>query len=373
MDPLEYLKSFPPYKNSAFRSLCKRGIFFLNIVWARIWRLSKPLWVILVTNNGCNLSCSYCYGCYGESRKDVKDFTTEELIRIIDELWSIGTRNLTVHGGESLLRKDIGLLLNYMKHKGFYVSLNTNGYFVPQMIEELKVVDCICVSLDGKEENNDKHRGKGCFKKAVEAMKVIVDNRIPLVVHATLTRDNMNDIEYLAGLTEKMGGRLQFSILYNADKFSRSDLVMNDRQTRWVLGEILRIKEKGYPIYYSSRTLKAALDWPYPHDEKFYVCAGEKLPDSYKTRIRCLHGVLKYYLDADGKVFTCWRHARADAPNIRQAGIKKAFQICRNNNTCHYCAFLSNNEHNALFGLIPDSTFDMIKLQVQDSSKIKKH
>jgi len=372
MDPIEFLKSIPPYKNSAFRSLCKRANFFLHIIWARVWRLTTPLWVILVTNNGCNLSCSYCYGCYGDSRKGIKDFTTEELIRIIDELWSIGTRNLTVHGGESLLRKDIGLLLNYMKHKGFYVSMNTNGYLVPAMIEQLKVIDCICVSLDGREENNDKHRGKGCFKKAVEAMKVIVDNQVPLVVHATLTRDNMHDMEYLADLTRKMKGRLQFSILYNADRFEKSEAVMNDSEMRRVLAEILRIKAKGYPIYYSYRTLRAGLDWPYSYDKKFYVSAGEKLPASYKTRIRCRHGVLKYYLDADGKVYTCWRHSRADAPNIHQVGVRKAIDECRGRNNCHYCPFLSNNEHNALFGLIPDSTLEMVKLQIQDSTKINK-
>lgn len=368
MDAITFLKTIPAYKNSAFRSLCKRAQFFANILFCRVLRINRPLWVILVTNNGCNLSCSYCYGCYGESRK-VQDYSTQELIDIIDELWLLGTRNLTVHGGESLLRKDIGLLFNYMKHKGFYVSLNTNGTFVPQMIDQLRCIDCICVSLDGRQEINDKHRGKGSYTMAVEAMKVIVKNNIPLVIHATLTRDNMNDMEYLCDLTRQMKGRLQFSILYNADKFTDTETVMDDSQTRTVLREILRLKKSGYPIYYSTRTLEAAIDWPFSYDDKFYTIEGDNVSD-YKKRVRCFHGFLKYYLDADGKVLTCWRHNHADAPNLRKLGVKKAIDECHKINSCKYCPFLSNNEHNAIFCLIPGSTLDMVRLQIQDALKI---
>ena len=36
-----------------------------------------------------------------------------------------------MHGGESLLRKDIGDVINYML-RGFYISFNTNGAFFPR-------------------------------------------------------------------------------------------------------------------------------------------------------------------------------------------------------------------------------------------------
>ncbi|HTY45565.1 MAG TPA: hypothetical protein VMD52_06210, partial [Patescibacteria group bacterium] len=66
MNALAFLKTVPPYKNSAFRSLCKRAQFFGHILSCRLLGIARPLWVILVTNNGCDLSCDYCYGCYGQ-------------------------------------------------------------------------------------------------------------------------------------------------------------------------------------------------------------------------------------------------------------------------------------------------------------------
>ena len=68
-------------------------------------RVGRPLFVVLVTNNKCDFNCDYCYGDYG-NRKGMPDYTTVKLLEIIDELKEMGTRILTLHGGESLLRKD---------------------------------------------------------------------------------------------------------------------------------------------------------------------------------------------------------------------------------------------------------------------------
>ena len=87
-------------------------------------------------------------GDYGH-RKGIPDFTTRELLKIIDELKEMGTRILTLHGGESLLQRDFGEIVNYAKLKGFYVSLNSNGTLVPKRISELKYLDNLCISMDG--------------------------------------------------------------------------------------------------------------------------------------------------------------------------------------------------------------------------------
>ena len=152
---MEYLKSLPRYKNSFTKSILYRALFFLDLIFCRLFNINKPLFIVLVTNNGCNLNCSYCYGNYGERKQ--KDYSTKELLKIIDELKQQGTKLLTVHGGESLLRKDIGEILNYAKNKGFYISLNTNGYYVKSRINDIKFLDNICLSLDGTKENNDKN------------------------------------------------------------------------------------------------------------------------------------------------------------------------------------------------------------------------
>jgi len=232
-DILDYLRGLPRYRNTMFKSGFSRAKFFLSLLYCRLFKIDKPLFIILVTNNTCNLKCTYCYGQYGQ-RENYRDFSTKELLKILDELKDLGTRLLTMHGGESLLRKDIGEIMNYAKLKGFYISFNTNGYMVPAKIEELKCLDAVVVSLDGSEANNDNNRGKGCFSKAMEAIEVIKKNNIPLVISATMTKNNIDDIEMLGQLANKIKSRVQYHILYNEVDLRNGckDLVLQDHEIR---------------------------------------------------------------------------------------------------------------------------------------------
>lgn len=366
---LEYLSKLPRYKNTPIKSIIQRGKFFLSLIYCRFSKIDKPLFVVLVTNNSCDFKCRYCYGDYG-NRKGIPDFTTKELLKIIDELKKMGTRLLTIHGGESLLRKDIGEILNYTKHKGFYVSFNSNGTLVPRRIDELKCLDNLCISMDGNEESNDKNRGKGSFKKAISALEVAKQNKIPIVVSATLTTDNINDMEFLADLGKRMRFKIQYSILYNSGELGK-DLSMNDREIRRVTNKILNLKKQGYPIYYADNVLISSIQWPESYDEVRYFTKKDSDYTRYLRLVPCYHGRLKYQIDADGRVVTCWAHNDTDAPNVRQLGLKEALRQCKEKNDCEYCCFLANNEHNSLMHLSPRNVLWHIVLQIMESLKIK--
>ena len=371
---LDYLKNLPRYENNAIKSSIKRALFFFNLILCKIFRRNKPLFIVLVTNNSCNLNCIYCYGRYGE-RKKYPDYSTKDLVRIIDELKKSGTRLLTLHGGESLLRKDIGEIINYAKHKGFYISFNTNGYLVKKRINELKPVDTVCLSLDGNKESNDKNRGTGCFDKVIEAMDELKLNHIPYVISATLTRDNINDMEFLAKLAKEKNTRIQYSILYNADYLAKEhpEIVMSDREIRSTVKDILNLKKAGYPIYYSDNVLNASINWPYNYEETGFLLNRKFDKNKLKHHIPCYHGKLKYQIDADGRVVTCWAHDNADAPNIKELGVKEALKKCSDEDECKCCTFLANNEHNALMNLGIKNIWNILKIQVSDAFKIKKH
>ncbi len=370
-DILGYLRRLPRYKNTPLKSAFYRFMFFLSALKCRIFNLSEPLFIVLVTNSKCNLNCTYCYGNYS-GRKEAVDYSTKELLEIIDNLKGLGTRLLTFHGGESLLRSDIGEIINYVKFQGFYVSFNSNGYLVPSRIKELKCVDNLCISLDGKEESNDKNRGSGCYKKVLEAIDVIKENDIPLVIHATLTRDNMFDMEFLAELAKIKKIRAQFSILYNCAELKNksSETVTSDTEIRAIVRKILELKKKGAPIYYTNNVLQVAVNWPFFYNDKFFIKENDSLSKSYKL-IPCYHGKLKFQIDADGRVVTCWAHNSTDAPNIRKLGIKQAIEQCRAGNKCKYCAFLANNEHNGLLHLSPRNIVNILRIQIEDTFKIK--
>ena len=368
-EALEYLKGLQRYENTTLKSAWRRAKFFLTIVYCRIFKISKPIFMVLVTNNSCNLKCTYCYGGYGD-KGDYKDYTTRELLKIIDELKGLGTLLLTVHGGESMLRKDIGEIINYCKLLGFYVSFNTNGFLIPKRVDELKIVDALCISLDGRRENNDKNRGDGCFDTVMEAIEAVQANSIPLSLHATLTRDTMYDMVYLAELAKEKGCWLQYSILYNADDLSDKDLVMSSVEMKGVVAKILELKKVGYPIYYSENVLETALQWPEERYGRQFITKKDPRPPRGTKLISCFHGSLKYQIDADGRVVTCWAHNPKNAPNIKDLGVVAALKECHDNNWCEHCSFLANNEHNALMALGLQNILGIMYIQVKDVLKI---
>ncbi|MBL7054717.1 radical SAM protein [Candidatus Woesearchaeota archaeon] len=372
---LDYLKSLPVYENSSTKSAFYRALFFLSVLYCRFFKLDKPLFIVLVTNNRCNLNCIYCYGNYGE-RKDYKDYSTKELLKVIDKLKDLGTRLITMHGGESLLRNDIGEIINYVKHKGFYVGFNTNGYLVSKKIDQLRCVDTICLSLDGTETINDKNRGEGCYNKVMEAIDIIKKNNVPCVISATLTKDNMQDMEFLAELGLSKDVMIQYSILYNSPglKDRSSNLVMNDKEIRDTVSKIRHLRKEGYPIYYSDNVLNATINWPVSHDEKEFFTEKEVTKKMAKDTklVVCYHGKLKYQIDADGRVITCWAQDHKNAPNIKDLGVTGAIKKCHDDNECKHCVFLANNEHNALMHLSPRNILNNLRIQILHAIKIKK-
>lgn len=369
---LEYLKGLPRYKNTAIKSAFSRVVFFLKLLYCRTLRIDKPLFIVLVTNNACNLNCRYCYGGYG-SRDDRNDYSTKELLKIIDKLKTSGTQILTVHGGESLLRNDIGEVINYAKLRGFYISLNTNGYLVPLKIKELKCLDAIVVSLDGSEENNDKNRGKGSYRRALEAIDVIAKNSIPLVISATLTKNSFGDIEALGILAKQKKSMIQYSILYNEKdlKGAFDDIIIDREEIRKTVQKIWDAKKKGCPVYYSDNVLRAAISWSILHDDKEYFMVEGRGSSKRDDLIPCYHGKLKYQIDADGRVITCWAHNNPDAPNIKEMGVSVAIKKCHDDNKCKYCTFLANNEHNALMHLGLGNILNILYIHLVQILKIK--
>lgn len=367
---LEYLAGLARYKNTPLKSIINRGRFFLSLLYCRLFKIDKPLFIVLVTNNSCDFKCDYCYGDYSK-RKGIPDFSTKQLLEIIDKLKGMGTRILTLHGGESLLRKDFGEILNYAKIKGFYVSVNSNGTLVPKRIKELKCADNLCISLDGNEDSNDKHRGKGSFKKAIAALEAAKENKIPIVVSATLNKDNINDMEFLANLGKSMGFKIQYSILYNFGDLNK-DIIMNDREIRQVTNKILSLKKQGYPIYYADNVLISSIQWPESYNKVQFFRKKDKEYTRHLRLVPCYHGKLKYQIDADGRVVTCWAHNDTDAPNINQLDLKEGLKRCKEKNDCEFCCFLANNEHNSLMHLSPKNILWHTILQVSESLKIRK-
>lgn len=336
-----------------------------RIIRNRLLGKLEPIIVVLVVNNKCNFKCRYCFGDYC-NRKDNNDYTTQELKDIIGELHAMGTRVLTVHGGETLLRNDIAELVDFIKSKRIYLNFITNGTLLKKKVEELRKVDSLCISLDGNKEGNDLNRGKNTFEPTLAAIKFAKKEGFHLRVQATITKYTMHDIEFLAKLAREIGYFQEFSILYQTGGVNDNykELMLTDEETKNVIREIIKWKKLGYPIFTAYDVLYNALNWQHPFS-KPHLRKDEVNPN-HKT-IPCYYGLTKFTVDANGFVYPCFALMESfSALNIRDVGVRKAIQNVIDNNVCVRCVHFTNNDHNLLLGLSCRQIASQCVLQVRE-------
>jgi MoaA/NifB/PqqE/SkfB family radical SAM enzyme len=76
----------------------------------------------------CDKTCAYCY-----NPKNENDLSTEELVKLIDNLANAEVFQITFGGGEPFTREDIGYLASHAKSVGLNVCATTNGRILNSM------------------------------------------------------------------------------------------------------------------------------------------------------------------------------------------------------------------------------------------------
>ncbi len=111
---------------------------FANRIKPRISIERPPLDGSLELTFRCNLRCAHCYvnEASGDLRARRQELTTEEILRITDEVVDLGCLWMLLTGGEVLLRPDFSEIYLHMKKSGLLVSLFTNGTMVTPRIAD---------------------------------------------------------------------------------------------------------------------------------------------------------------------------------------------------------------------------------------------
>ena len=324
--------------------------FATNVILARLLRRNIPLCVGIHITSRCNFNCIYCYGGY--SKKNVGEFTTKQLISLIDELKQKGTLWITLTGGEPLLRDDIELIIDKIKKENIICSINTNGSLIKEKIDAVKKIDFITVSLDGNEAANDMNRGKGTFKVAIEGIKCLKDNKIPFDVVSVLTRHNINSIDAMLDLAERMSFYVEFNFLedQNAPYQDHSSFSIDDKDMKDISRKLIEYKKKGRHVFYSAGSRRYVLGWPLSYKEKMLF---RDIP--HFKPIHCYMGERMCHIDYDGKVYPCNQLAgRFPALSFLESGFEKSWENLKNKKNCKACYAVCFAEFNRFFALAPD-------------------
>lgn len=138
-----------------------------------------PISYSIEPTNYCNLHCPECPSGTGELTRPLGMLSLSTFKQIIDQISDTGFYIQLFFQGEPYLNKHLTQMIEYAQNKNMYVSVSTNGNLITQKnIENLikHAPDKIIFSLDGlDEESYQNYRVGGTFKKADDALKLIVE------------------------------------------------------------------------------------------------------------------------------------------------------------------------------------------------------
>ena len=238
----------------------------------------------------CNARCRMCK-TWQFPTKVAEEFTPELLRKLPDGL---GRVNLT--GGEPLLRKDLGVIVDILAPKAHRLEISTNGYFTERLVEigrrhpELTVR----ISLEGLQEVNDDVRGmKDGFRRAMRSFYGLRDAGVKdLGFAVTIQDDNAADLINLYRMVDDLDAEFAQAVPHNSYYFHTDDNEIKDvakvqAAIRDLMTEFLRSrKPKQWFRAYLNRGL---VD---------FVAGAPR-------RLECTGGSDIFFLDPWGAVYPC--------------------------------------------------------------------
>ena len=164
-------------------------------------------WIILMDpTSACNLKCK---GCWAAEYGHHSNLTLDEMRKIVTEAKALGTHFFMFTGGEPLVRKKDILTVTKENPDCIFLAF-TNGTLVDdEFCEELKKSGnfALALSIEGTEETTDFRRGKGVYKKVVDAMALLKKHKCIFGTsicytsknYQAVTSDKFYDMEIEAG------------------------------------------------------------------------------------------------------------------------------------------------------------------------------
>jgi radical SAM protein len=178
----------------------------------------SPFTIAWEITRACALACLHCRA-EAQPKRDPRELTTEEALKVIDQVRAVGDPILVVTGGDPLRRPDVYELLAYSVSVGLRTSLapTASALVTPRNLARVRDagVRRVGISLDGATAAvHDRFRGfAGSFKRTMEITQRIADAGLALQVNTTVTRHNLAALKEMPELIAAAGA-VQWSVFF---------------------------------------------------------------------------------------------------------------------------------------------------------------
>ncbi|MBV9928540.1 MAG: GDL motif peptide-associated radical SAM/SPASM maturase [Acidobacteria bacterium] len=169
----------------------------------------RPVHVVWEITLACDLKCQHCGSRAGRRRPD--ELTTRECLDLVAQLARLGTREVTLIGGEAYLRRDWVEIVRAVRAHGMDCAMQTGGlHLTEERVREAAEagLQAIGVSVDGLEELHDRLRGvKGSFAAAFKALGLVREYGIATSVNTQITSLVLPELRELFDLFVEAGAK----------------------------------------------------------------------------------------------------------------------------------------------------------------------
>jgi len=155
-----------------------------------------PNFLVISPTQKCNLNCT---GCYASSNNMTAPSLPFDIFnKIVTEMEEeAGCRFIVISGGEPLMYNDNGktILDIFELHPKMFFLFYTNGTLIDsEMAGRLEKLSngIPAISVEGYEKETDERRGKGVYKKILQAMDHLKEVGMPFFTSITSTSKNQD-------------------------------------------------------------------------------------------------------------------------------------------------------------------------------------
>jgi len=168
--------------------------------------------------NSCNLRCVHCYIRDTDCGEQL---TYEEICHILDQLADEGCLWLCITGGEPLVRPDFRDIYSYAKHKGFIITIFSNGTLLTPIIADFLVKQppfVIDITLYGMTaETYEKVTGvPGSFSRCINGIELAVERHLPVKLKTIILTLNAHELHDMRRYAKRLGVGFRYDPLINA-------------------------------------------------------------------------------------------------------------------------------------------------------------
>lgn len=210
----------------------------------------RPALAVWEFTLACDHRCLHCGPRAGEPRPD--ELTTDEALRLVDDLAKAGVGEVVLIGGEAYLRNDFLLVIRRIREHGMQATMTTGGLGITKTRAEAMVeagIQSVSVSIDGLEAAHDKLRNRpGSWKRAFEALRHLRTAGAQVACNSQINQINFGDHEPLLELLADEGvhsWQLQITVAHG-NAADNQDIILQPYMFLELFEQINRIIDRAH-------------------------------------------------------------------------------------------------------------------------------